>query len=183
MKYYTGVGSRDTPEHILHIIKQAAAALSRQEYILRSGGADGADKAFADGWWMGLLNCGFTTRAEIYLPWNKFNNMMKSEALPVAHIPSEYDNYAEAEKIASEIHPIWDNLKPAVKKLHARNVYQVLGKDLNTPSQFLLCYAPIQGDSVKGGTRTAWEVAKRYGVRCFNLANEKDLKRVEDWLV
>jgi len=39
------------------------------------------------------------------------------------------------------------------KKLHGRNVKQVLGDDLKTPSDFLLCWTK-EGKDV-GGTRTA----------------------------
>jgi len=45
---YTGVGSRDTPPHILDIMTKLATKLS-PHYTLRSGGATGADSAFEKG--------------------------------------------------------------------------------------------------------------------------------------
>ena len=47
--YYTGVGSRNTPPHILAIMTNLATKLSTNNYVLRSGGAKGADSAFEKG--------------------------------------------------------------------------------------------------------------------------------------
>lgn len=46
MKYYTGVGSRETPEEILKVMEDLAFNLRETGWILRSGGAEGADTAF-----------------------------------------------------------------------------------------------------------------------------------------
>lgn len=49
MKYYTGVGSRETPEHILKFIEDVAYWLAGRGYTGRSGSAAGADTAFEQG--------------------------------------------------------------------------------------------------------------------------------------
>ena len=49
MNYYAGIGSRETPIDILHLFKKVAYYLSTKEFILRSGGAKGADKNFEIG--------------------------------------------------------------------------------------------------------------------------------------
>lgn len=49
MKYYAGIGSRQTPQNILNNMTILAASLDARSYILRSGGAKGADKAFEAG--------------------------------------------------------------------------------------------------------------------------------------
>ena len=48
-KYYCGIGSRQTPGEILEIMLLVSIKLRSQKWILRSGGADGADKAFETG--------------------------------------------------------------------------------------------------------------------------------------
>ena len=48
-KYYAGIGSRKTPEDVLEFMTRFARVLASKGYILRSGGADGADTAFAKG--------------------------------------------------------------------------------------------------------------------------------------
>ena len=47
--YYAGVGSRDTPEHILNIMHHIGAYLATQGWVLRSGAASGADAAASSG--------------------------------------------------------------------------------------------------------------------------------------
>ena len=46
---YAGIGSRKTPPHVLAAMTQIAEALAERGYILRSGGAGGADSAFEKG--------------------------------------------------------------------------------------------------------------------------------------
>ena len=58
MKYYTGMGSRRTPPNILAMMTHLARAFAHHGYTLRSGGAQGADSAFA---------LGAGTKADIYL--------------------------------------------------------------------------------------------------------------------
>lgn len=48
MRYYAGIGSRKSPQDILKFMVKIAKSLS-DSYILRSGGAVGADKAFEYG--------------------------------------------------------------------------------------------------------------------------------------
>lgn len=175
MKYYTGVGSRETPENILVLMHDMGYKLAADGYTLRSGGADGADTAFQQG-------CAIAGGSrEIYLPWNGFSDMWEDHEKGL-YAPRKDELFAKAEVIASEIHPAWDKLTRGPRALHARNIYQVLGQDLNTPSSFLLCYSKPTKDSVSGGTRTAWEVAKKFGVPCFNLYHEEVVRRVEFYL-
>ena len=49
MNFYAGVGSRETPEEIKRLMVRIAYCLSKRNYILRSGGAKGADLAFERG--------------------------------------------------------------------------------------------------------------------------------------
>jgi len=49
MKFYSGIGSRTTPLEVQALCTRIAAQLEKAGYVLRSGGAEGADKAFAAG--------------------------------------------------------------------------------------------------------------------------------------
>lgn len=149
--FYTGIGSRETPEDILFKMKKMAYNAAMNGHILRSGGANGADLAFETGCDMhdGLK--------EIYLPWKGFNGSSST----LYYIPEK------AFEIASEIHPAWDKCSPSVRKLHARNILQVLGQDLNTPSEVVICWTK-DGQYI-GGTRTALMVAKLYSIEIINL--------------
>jgi hypothetical protein len=149
--FYTGIGSRETPEDICKMFIGYGRFLARKGYILRSGGADGADKAFE-------IGCDEVNGPkEIFLPWKGFNG----NSSDLFQIPQE------CFEIARDIHPNFDNLSQGAKKLHARNVLQVLGKDLKTPSKFIVCYTKNQ--ELKGGTRTALILAQRYNIPMLNL--------------
>ena len=153
-KYYSGVGARATPPYILDHIKDIANFLYDKKYILRSGGADGADKAF------------------------------ERNAFDMKDIFYAEDAIEEAMKIAGELHPRWDLCGKYARKLHGRNVFQVLGKDLKTPSKFVICWTVDGCKSNKdrslktGGTATAIGVAEKYGIPIFNLAIREDLDRI-----
>lgn len=178
-KYYTGVGSRDIPEESYNLLQEVSKRLGSMGWVLRSGGAVGADTAFETG-------VGKSGKAEIYLPWARFND----RGVGTFHDGCEYINpvdlchgdWLEAHKKVSEVHPAWNRLKNSVRTLHTRNVFQVMGRDLKTPSKFLICYAPIQGDSVKGGTATAYNLAKSLDIPCFNIYNEKDKQRLLNFI-
>ena len=156
-KYYSGIGSRKTPEDICSLMTKIAKYLYKEDYILRSGGAEGADTAF---------ELGAGDKKEIFLPWKGFNNSKNK----FIEIPKK------AYEIASEFHPVWNTLKDYVKALHARNSLQVLGKDLNTLSDFIICWT--KNGSMIGGTAQALRIAKAYDIPIFNLAIEKDKERI-----
>lgn len=171
---YTGVGSRNTPDRILDIMEHVGYVLVRRGYVLRSGGAEGADKAFEAG-------CDAAQGSKkIYIPWSGFNNYI-SDGMSVMTL--DQGNRDGAIDIIKDVHPAFNRLSRGALALHARNVYQVMGIYLDSPSQFLLCYAPTDKDGVPtGGTRTAWVVAQMFGVPRFNLNNEQDYERITKFI-
>lgn len=180
-KAYTGVGSRETPKEIQDLMVTLADRLASEGWTLRSGGAEGADTAFEKGWWDELNLRNSSPGAEIYIPWDGFNNHRLSSHDGCNLLPM--DNFEQAKRIASTIHPAWDNLKPGAKTLHARNCYQVLGKSLDNPSKFLVCWAQTDKNGVpKGGTRTAWVLAQQYEIPCFNLVFDEHREKIENYI-
>lgn len=136
-------------------MRDMARLLGQHRFTLRSGGAQGADAAFETGAdeVQGLK--------EIYLPplpWKKGEGQVYAES-------------PEAEAIAREIHPAWGSLSGVGQRLHTRNVHQVLGRDLDSPSWFLICWT--QGGKAQGGTRTALVLARERHVPCFNLGSRQ----------
>ena len=184
MKAYTGVGSRDTPIWAQEIMRKAACKLATHGWTLRSGAADGADAAFELGWLDWFVSetpwpKEDDLRAEIYVPWDGFNRHDRDGLFGATHVLTFMPNKREAEAIAMATHPAWDNCSSGAKKLHTRNVYQVLGQDLLTPSKFLICWAKVGKDGLpSGGTRTAWMLADGKGVECYNLAIPEDKERI-----
>ena len=161
-KYYTGVGSRETPAEILTLMGSLARTLSKLGYTLRSGGADGADSAFGD----------HAALKDVYLPWKNFNNKQG--------IVVEGSALTAAFSLAAQIHPAWERCSHGAKALHARNCFQVLGPNLDNPSEFLICWTP--GGRVQGGTATAINLALKHGVKVYNLATQADYDALRSFL-
>ena len=183
MKYYTGVGSRETPEHILKFIEQIAYRLAGRGYTGRSGSAAGADSAFEQGFnhYDTVNGVSDYVSFEAYLPWKGFSDINEDT---VHIVTPELPNYTEAVEIASTIHPAWNRLGRGAKALHTRNVYQVLGLDLKTPSKVLFCYAqPTKNKrglaGVKGGTNTAVQLAMKHNIPIYNFYLQEDIDKVK----
>jgi hypothetical protein len=149
--FYTGVGSRRTPVEVQKLMTETARRLEDTGYVLRSGGAEGADQAFERG---------------VKNPKNK-------------EIFYAGDSTHEAEKIASYIHPAWDKCSPLAKKLHGRNVFQVMGSNFISPSELLVCWT--EDGKLIGGTRTAIVLAQNYRIPVYNLGAEDGLSRLDDF--
>jgi hypothetical protein len=164
-QHYTGIGSRSTPDDVLYLMYQLACRLDTEmNLVLRSGGADGADSAFARG----------ASRAQIYQPWPGF----------VRSTDARHQLFDEptdaAYDLARRIHPAWANLTQGGRKLHARNAHQVLGYDLKTPSKFLVCWTPDAKDV--GGTATAIRLARANNIPIRNLADPLRRNAAQRWL-
>jgi hypothetical protein len=83
-------------------------------------------------------------------------------------------------KLAEKFHPNWNNLSPAAKKLHGRNCYQVLGKDLKTFSKFVIYWTPDM--KMLGGTSQALRLANYFNIPVFNLADESQKIKLDNHL-
>lgn len=185
---YTLIGSRSTPKEIMDLMEKFAYKAASKDYIVRSGGADGADTCAELGVKRYLKdnNLGEHRQSdlmEIYLPWNNFNKRDSDEEgyYTLSNLPNKNLAY----KLAEETHPAWDRCSNGAKSLHARNTMQILGDTLDKPSRFILCYGESEkkGNVIpKGGTRTACKLGEKHGVEIFNLYLEEHRKRVEDWV-
>lgn len=153
MRFYTGIGSRATPQSELEVITKIAYYLETSGFILRSGGAEGADQAFEKG--------------------------VSRPNMKVILRPKH--STAEAEKIASQIHPMWSACNDYARKLHGRNVQLVLGEDLKSPSEFVLAWT-FDGKE-RGGTRTGMVLAQERGIPTFNLADDQDRIKLAAFLL
>lgn len=168
MKFYAGIGSRKTPPNVLAAMTIIAQRLEKLGYTLRSGGAEGADSAFEEG----------ADSKEIYLPWKGFNG--NSSNLHSIHMG--------AILLARKYHPAWDMLSQGAQKLQARNCYQILGYDLRTLSDFVVCWTPdgceksSERTSKTGGTGQAIEIADSYGIPVFNLQRSDAVSRLKSFL-
>ncbi len=161
---YCGVGSRLTPPYMLTYIRWIAKRLEHQLFTLYTGGADGADTAFLAG----------TQIYKVFMPSN-IHNQRISNRLDFINC-SDLGNWNEAIQTVYKYHPNPSALNQFGLKLMARNSYCVLGLDLNSPVDFILCWTP-DGKDV-GGTSQAIRIARDYNIPIFNLANIQVFKEV-----
>ena len=83
----------------------------------------------------------------------------------------------EAMEYVYKYHPKPYSLGHVAKQLLARNTFQILGSDLKTPSDFVICWTKDGCESYldrtknSGGTGQAIEIASRKGIEVFNLSN------------
>ena len=148
--YYAGIGSRQTPPEILNTMTKIAQALGKLGYTLRSGGADGADKAFEVG----------AVKKEIFRP---------RHATP------------EAIELAMSLHPAPSKCNDYVRKLHGRNAQIILGLNLDSPVEFVICWT--KNGKIIGGTGLGIRLSMSKNIPIFNLANNKDFIKLQERLV
>lgn len=184
--YYSGIGSRETPENILGVMEDAAFRLARLGWVLRSGKAKGADAAFQRGMQRYSAehhNVPKEKLAEIYIPWSGFkgdNDLLDDWDVALNNIDRIFpDQVSQRFELMKQVHPaaeyMRDNKRGAFA-LHSRNVHQLMGPNLSEPrlSSFVLYYAnEDKNGNPKGGTATAVKLAKMNGIRTLNLLTQE----------
>lgn len=130
------------------------------------------DQAFEDG---------AAGRAEVYLPWATFEAQKTVWTDYVIDHPSH-----EALEMAAEYHPSWLALRQGAKMLHGRNSHQIMGKRLDDPVDFVLCWTPdgsLDGrGNDTGGTGQALRIAHAHGIEVINMKRSEHRARVEAML-
>ena len=154
---YAGIGGRETPEGILELMTKIASELEKKGYILNSGGAKGADSAFERG-----------------------VRDFKNKRIFFAD-----DADDETKAITKEIHPAPERLGYYALKLMARNTFQIFGRNLDAPVDFVICWTKDgkEGHGSErpcGGTGQAVEMASLKGIPVINLKNENAMDRIKE---
>ena len=150
---YAGIGSRAAPPSVLEAMTTMATWLARRGWHLHSGGAAGADSAFAAG--------APAERRTVFLPWPGYRGCRGPDCRTLS---SERMHTCLA--IAAALHPAWERCSPAARKLHARNV-SILAVDTDAPVDAVACWT--RGGLPSGGTGMGIRVARHYGIPVLNL--------------
>lgn len=164
-KSFAGIGSRETPSNILNVMQEISKFLTTKHgFVLNSGGADGADHAF---------EIGASSSKKIFLPWDGFNGK---------HVDNdEYIIPPYNEEYIKKYHPAFNRLSEKGRLLMSRNTYQVLGENLLTPVNFVVCWT--KDGKASGGTGQAIRIAKSQGIPVFNLKTDMQaFKNLTEWL-
>ena len=152
---YAGIGARATPANVLSDMEVIAGWLARTGWHLSSGGADGADSAFAKGAPAG--------QRTVWLPWRGYNGLRGPDCRVMSAAAM-----AACMEIAAPLHPAWERCSPAIRKLHARNA-AVLGLTRDRPVD--ACVAWSSEGLREGGTGMAIRIAEARGIPVLNLGS------------
>lgn len=169
---YAGIGNRTITDEVYYHILNISRRLDQLGLLLATGDAVGTDHAFA---------CG-SSHKEIFHP-----SWYTGPTSDSSHIITDPVLLQEARRLGKEFHPGWDRMKFEHQELHARNGFQILGKDLKSPSKFLLAYtrdgATTKTGNKTGGAGQAIRIANAYGIPVINLKNEGSLYELKDLLL
>ena len=158
---YAGIGARATPSSVLADMTVIARWLARTRapatgWHLHSGGAKGADTAFAEGAPAG--------RRTLFLPWPGYNGHRGPDCVALSG-----PELRACMDIAADLHPAWDRCSRSVRKLHARNVATLLGQTCDRPVDAVVCWTA--GGLVVGGTGMSIRIAEAHGIPVLNLGS------------
>lgn len=171
-KIYAGIGSRKTPPEKLAIIKKLAGLLEREGWLLRSGGADGADTAFEQG-------VRDPRHRAIFLPGDWFNERRAGSG--GCYDSTKLPGWEKALKTVNRFHPAPDKLSAFARRLMARNAMQILGPKLNHPADLVITWTSMGMKT--GGTSQALRIAEEYGVPIINLGALQYQQMTENSLI
>ena len=151
---WAGIGARNTPPSVLQDMTALSRSLAEAGWHLSSGGAHGADSAFASGTPPG--------QRTVWLPWPGYNDLSG----PDCHVPSR-ERMQQCLAIAARLHPAWNKCSQGVRKLHARNLAILLGPNLDRPVDAVVCFT--ENGAISGGTGMGLRIAAEHGIPVFNL--------------
>lgn len=157
VKYWAGVGSRETPLEILHLMVRLGRTLTDLGFPLSSGDAVGADRAFYRG--ASLSPRYAEVGSRIYLHKNGYQCRWRDPKQGFL-VASDYpDTYPRAVQMASQARGGFYGLGPGGIALQTRNVFQIHGHTLQDTIGALYYYGvPVgkpENEKVRGGTNTA----------------------------
>lgn len=178
----TGIGSRETPPADMRLLTAVGKKAEERGMRGRSGGAGGADLAFEKGF-------SDPRNIDVIFPWPNFlpKDMTEEDVTaflgrqrpksgPGAPIMLKGPYIAQAAKLAEKYHPAWNKCSDGARKLHSRNGPQVLGIELDRPTDVVIAWT-VDGRAT-GGTGQAIRLSEDLGIPVANLKNPAERKVV-----
>ena len=145
--------------------------------IMRSGGAEGADLCAETAYFEASKeNPEVLKLVEIFVPWRSFN---ASNPLH-KHYSKSLPGVEEEEcllTVMNESHYL--NLSNGAALLHLRNCKEILGDNLDSPVDVVICFTVNR--KVVGGTATGIKLAINSGIPVYNIygATEEEVRFLE----
>lgn len=139
--YYTGIGSRDTPLDVRRLMTEIAMHMQGWGYTVRTGVASAADRAF---------ETGAGSMKEVYVPWDGWNEQRGISSVTPASLTLARQVWEHRRKTAwdgliletAHVAEKWEEIHPATQMLLAKTMCMILGRNLDRPSDTLICWSP-----------------------------------------
>lgn len=148
-QYFAGIGSRQTRFSVMNSMSKISKSFTSLGIILRTGHAKGADNAF-----------------------------QRSVPDQLKEIYTDDDATNEAIEFTKYFHPAWHKCPMYARYLHARNAMIILGKNLDSPVEFVVCWTKDGKDS--GGTGQGIRIAKFHEIPVYNLFYKNHLEELRE---
>lgn len=119
---------------------------------------------------------------EAYLPWKKMAPDLASKALTFAR--------RKAYEAASYYSPKFNTFPPAIRCIRSMAIHSLLGKDVNNPSNFLLCWSECGTEVMTrdtdfkklGNNGNFLTPCKDLNIPVYNIAKEESLKSLIEYI-
>ena len=162
-----GIGTREPSQLIIDRASELQEFSLFHKFV--TGGAIGMDDIFSK-----IFN------AKIMLPWDSYNEIYANNDTIIDCQKLSYKLRKEAELIASQMHEGWHNCKQGARTLHSRNVFIILGPDLQTPVNMVI-YGTNDKDTTRlsGGTRMGVQLARSLGIPNFGLQFDDEFRNLK----
>lgn len=128
-----------------------------------------------------------------FLPWDghqstekhpkKYHGENGHQYLALNYCPAS--SLSKAERIMEDHHPYGHSLRNGPRKMHTRNVFQALGVYLDERSfadLTVYCAREDKTGKVHGGTSTAVEISRSYGIPTYNLRIDSQFSKLKEEL-
>jgi ribonuclease HI/ABC-type multidrug transport system fused ATPase/permease subunit len=172
-KKYAGIGDINIPDNIQKLIILLAEELANQGYVLRTGGAKGADTAFMEG-------CDKAHgKKEVFYPMDKHVN--ENTVAEAKSIHPKWESCLNPEKKRQEDARAKEkgykiSKYPFAVRAHCRNMKIINGDQLNNKVEFTIAYQDV--NQTAGGTWQGIHYSEKLGIKVYNLYLEKDRNEI-----
>lgn len=159
MKYCTGLGTTQVTKTMQDVIERFSRYLSEQGYTIRTDFDKGMNQVFRNN----------SDSVELYTFEGDSNKNADAFDCPMTDFVKQHlrDSYISL-----------DALNRVTKNRVVRCYYELLGQNLDSPSEFLICYDPSEGV-----VNYAHRIAYKLGIKVYNLCDKEELKQLKkDWL-
>lgn len=165
---YTVTANREIPQEPMNIIIDLIKELEGRGYTMRTAGREGPEDTFDK----------TATKKEIHLPWRGF---MDKE--------SKFSFTSENAKVlAGQLTPSFEGMKPGLQTILASDVKTILGKELRSPTLFLITWSEDGAETMQEKTSRTGNVGLAIALACklkipiFNLGKPNSLQRLRQYL-